>query len=163
MFKKVVAPFLICASLAGFSMQANAATPASGFGAASSSSSLLSSRTLYWSCGASTSSSKGFTGWISGTISTYSDGRKVVSIPKVLIAKHGGQQGGSKANFEMHLTGYGFTHASVYSYDNMKQNSTWNNVNMTLTSYSSMVNNVNVKFTFDKSGSDPSCRQNHAF
>jgi hypothetical protein len=163
MFKKVVAPFLICASLAGFSMQANAATPALGFvGAASSSSSLLSTRTLQWHCGVNTSSSKGFTGYISGTLKTYSNGLKVVSIPHVRISKSGGQQGGNKANFEMHMTGQGFYHASAYSYDNLKQTGAWNNVNMVVSSYSGMVNNLRIKFTFDKSGSDPSCTQNLA-
>ncbi|MFL1416343.1 hypothetical protein ACI77M_08965 [Pseudomonas fildesensis] len=154
MFKKVVAPFLICASLAGFSMQANAIVTGG---------TLVSTRTLQWHCGVDTSGGKGFTGYISGTLKTYSNGRKVVSIPHVRISKSGGQQGGNKANFEMHATGQGFYFDSDYSADNLKQDGTWNNVNMAVSSYSSnMVNNLRIKFTFDKSGSDPSCTQNLA-
>lgn len=121
---------------------------------------VVSTRTINWYCGVNTSSSKGFRGYLTGTLTTYSNGYKVVSIPQVKIVKLNGQQGGNKANFEMHLTGRGFTYASAYSADNLNQGGGWNQVNMVRSAYASQADNLRIKFTFDKSGSDPSCTQN---
>lgn len=159
MLKKLMVPFLLCSAFAGVSAHANASSIS---GASVASAKVVSTKSIYWSCGVATSSSKGFRGDMHGTVKTFSDGRKDVHISRVNIHKHGGQGGGNKANFEAHMTGWNgsATFASRYSGDNMKQDGSNNNVNMSMAAYNS--NSLRFKFTFDKSGNDPKCTSNIA-
>lgn len=159
MFKKTIAPILLCATLAGLSTQASAISFNVNTGINSP---VVSTQPISWYCGVETGGGKGFRGTVTGVATLYQSGLRTVHISNVKINKLGGQAGGNKANFESHLVGYGGSayFDSKYSGDNMKQDGSANNVNMHLGARGAET--LRFKFTFDKSGADPSCTSNIA-
>lgn len=168
MIRKAVVPFVLAVSALGLSLQAHAA-PASTLAIGSqvlnnASAGIMSSKRFDWYCGKTDSKGKGFRGNMLATLVYLPNGIKEVRISSVNIHKKGGQSGGNKANFEAHLTYSDAYLKSAYSYDNLKQDGSVNNLNWVLSTANSAFtpNNLRIKFTFDKSGSDPTCVSNLA-
>lgn len=162
MIRKVVVPFLLSASALGMSLQAHAAPTAPLFNGSvvtGSSAGTMSSKSLNWYCGNTDSKGKGFRGNMVATLVYLPNGVREVRVSNVNIHKLGGQSGGSKANFEAHLMWADATVKSAYSYDNLKQDGSTNQLNWVLSTANTAFNpdKLKIKFTFDKSGSDPTC------
>ena len=167
MIKKFAVPFLLCVSALGVSLQATAAPVSSPLihGAvpqSASSGGAMSSRSLNWYCEKSDSKGKGFKGYMSATLTHFANGVREIKVHSVNIYKLGGQSGGSKANFEAHVQKNNVTYASGYSYDNLKQDGSANALNWRLSTAGAWQypDTLKIKFTFDKSGSDPTCTSN---
>lgn len=162
MIRKVLVPFLLSASALGMSLHAHAAPIApllNGSAMIGSSVGPLSSKSLNWYCSHTDSKGKGFKGNMVATLVYLPNGTREVRVSNVNIHKLGGQSGGSKANFEAHLMWSSATVKSAYSYDNLKQDGTANQLNWVLSTANTAFNpdKLRIKFTFDKSGGDPTC------
>ena len=169
MLRKVVVPFLLSVSALGVSLQATAAPISSSLIHATattnaSSVGALSSRSLNWYCEKADSKGKGFRGSMSATLTHFANGVREIKVNSVTIHKLGGQSGGSKANFEAHVKKHNASFASAYSHDNLKQDGSANTLNWRLSTANAWVypDTLQIKFTFDKSGIDPTCTSNVA-